>query len=175
MSELFAAVCSIAPTKRRRFLWAAWWTGAPTKQPFRRPDAFSGGARSREEALALAENAAGQRLVEIDPRWARAAHRQAMGHPPWTARDAADTPHAGMPRASAARNRKGLPESVWDKLGIPASADATEIKRAYRKRALETHPDRGGTASAFQDVHRAYEEALRRRTRSERRPKPKKA
>ena len=31
-----------------------------------------------------------------------------------------------------------------------------ELKSAYRKRALETHPDSGGTAEAFREVHRAY-------------------
>ena len=26
--------CSITPTQRRRFFWAAWWTGAPNYAPF---------------------------------------------------------------------------------------------------------------------------------------------
>lgn len=33
----------------------------------------------------------------------------------------------------------------------------SEIKRAYRKRAKETHPDTGGSSAAFQDVNGAYE------------------
>lgn len=32
-----------------------------------------------------------------------------------------------------------------------------ELKSAYRKRALETHPDSGGTASAFREVNTAYQ------------------
>ena len=32
-----------------------------------------------------------------------------------------------------------------------------ELKSAYRKRALETHPDSGGTAEAFREVHTAYQ------------------
>lgn len=79
MSDLFAPVCSIAPTKRRRFLWAAWWTGAPARDPFRKPDASSGGARTREEARLEAERAAGRSLVEIEPRWARAWARVLLG------------------------------------------------------------------------------------------------
>ena len=35
-----------------------------------------------------------------------------------------------------------------------------ELKSAYRKRALETHPDSGGTAEAFRKVHTAYQVLL---------------
>jgi hypothetical protein len=71
VSGLFAAVVSIAPTRRRRFLWAAWWTAAPSREPFRKPDASAGGARTREEALRQAEAAAGRTLVETSGLWAR--------------------------------------------------------------------------------------------------------
>jgi curved DNA-binding protein CbpA len=36
----------------------------------------------------------------------------------------------------------------------PPSADV--IKRAYKKKAKETHPDKGGTAEQFAKVSRAY-------------------
>jgi molecular chaperone DnaJ len=42
-------------------------------------------------------------------------------------------------------------------LGLAPGAALVELKRAYRKRALETHPDQGGDAEAFQAVQRAYE------------------
>ena len=29
-------------------------------------------------------------------------------------------------------------------LGIQETADASDIRRAYKKRALQTHPDKGG-------------------------------
>lgn len=32
-----------------------------------------------------------------------------------------------------------------------------ELKSAYRRRARETHPDSGGTAEAFREVHAAYQ------------------
>jgi len=35
-----------------------------------------------------------------------------------------------------------------------------EVKRAYRKAALEHHPDSGGDAASFQKVHHAYLELL---------------
>jgi hypothetical protein len=46
------------------------------------------------------------------------------------------------PRAAA------RPRSIWDTLGVGARATEIEIRRAYRLRALETHPDRGGTRRA---------------------------
>jgi curved DNA-binding protein CbpA len=32
-----------------------------------------------------------------------------------------------------------------------------EVKAAFRARAKQTHPDRGGTAAAFRTVREAYE------------------
>ncbi len=49
----------------------------------------------------------------------------------------------------------------YEILGIPEDADAAEIKRAFRRRSLETHPDRcpddPGAHSAFIRVAQAYE------------------
>ena len=42
-------------------------------------------------------------------------------------------------------------------LGLTFPFTLQELKRAYRKRALETHPDSGGTAEAFRSVHTAYQ------------------
>lgn len=171
MSELFAAVCSIAPTRRRRFLWAAWWTGPPSRDPFRKPDAFHGGARTREEALAAAERAAGAHLVEIEPRWARAWGRVLIGQAPWIEKKkGASEERSAAPGASRARTAGELPRaSVWAILGVESHVTEVELKRAFRKRALETHPDRGGTAEAFRDLQRAYEEAQRRVARPRKR------
>jgi curved DNA-binding protein CbpA len=52
---------------------------------------------------------------------------------------------------------------VWSVLGVERLASPEELKRAFRRRALETHPDRGGDAAEFRAVHAAYEEALARR------------
>jgi len=45
-------------------------------------------------------------------------------------------------------------------LGVPVAASADEIRAAYRRRALETHPDKGGNAELFREVKAAYEVAM---------------
>lgn len=153
MTALDVAVVSITTTKRRRFLWCAWWTMPLAREPFRAPDAWSGGARSAEEAKRAAEQAAGRTLQLVDASWARAFTRQRAGLPPWPERRSAAAPClvGELPR-----------ESALATLGLARGATLDEIKRAYRKRALETHPDRGGEQAAFVRVQRAYESASRR-------------
>lgn len=159
-SALFAPVCAIAPTRRRRFLWAAWWTAAPTHTPFRKPDAFQGGARTRAEALQAAERAAGCALQEIESGWARAWSNVLIGKEPWPRKNAAQSGRDELPRARVALEAK---PSIWQILGVESRASLLEIKQAYRLRALEAHPDRGGSDEAFRALHRAYESALKRR------------
>lgn len=50
-----------------------------------------------------------------------------------------------------------MPESLYDILGLQRSADADEIKKAYRKLALVNHPDKGGDPEKFKLVQKAYE------------------
>ena len=45
---------------------------------------------------------------------------------------------------------------------VSLRATADDLKRAFRQRALVTHPDRGGDAEAFRQVQRAFKEAQRR-------------
>src|SRR3990167_2334648 len=41
-------------------------------------------------------------------------------------------------------------------LKVKKTATAAEIKKAYRKRSTETHPDKGGSSEAFNEVAEAY-------------------
>lgn len=46
---------------------------------------------------------------------------------------------------------------LYDLLGISQDASQEEIKRAYRRKARELHPDAGGDEEAFKEATRAYE------------------
>jgi len=46
----------------------------------------------------------------------------------------------------------------YDVLGVPRTATAAEIHAAYRRRALATHPDKGGDPKDFRRVKLAFEE-----------------
>jgi hypothetical protein len=145
MSELASAVCSIVPTQRRRFFWAARWTSTPRYAPLQKPDASNGGASSRAEALADAQRVAGRHLTEIEDHWALAWKRVLRG-------EASPAPPVSRPR-----RQQAAPVSAWALLGLTPGATLAELKRAYRQRALETHPDQGGESAQFQRVQRAYE------------------
>ena len=45
----------------------------------------------------------------------------------------------------------------YSTLGVPRNADAGTIKRAYKEKAKEHHPDRGGDSSKFAEISNAYD------------------
>eukprot|EP01062_Namystynia_karyoxenos_P004674 TRINITY_DN11664_c0_g1_i2.p2 TRINITY_DN11664_c0_g1~~TRINITY_DN11664_c0_g1_i2.p2 ORF type:complete len:231 (+),score=36.62 TRINITY_DN11664_c0_g1_i2:73-693(+) len=45
----------------------------------------------------------------------------------------------------------------YAKLGIPRDADQRDIRKAYRKRSMEAHPDKGGSKEEFIAVTEAYQ------------------
>lgn len=47
--------------------------------------------------------------------------------------------------------------SHYETLGVRRDADRDTIKRAYRKKAHEAHPDKGGKAEAFHAIQKAYD------------------
>ena len=42
-------------------------------------------------------------------------------------------------------------------LGVPKNATTGEVRKAFRAKALEQHPDRGGDAHAFRTLSKAYD------------------
>jgi molecular chaperone DnaJ len=45
----------------------------------------------------------------------------------------------------------------YEVLGVEKSASKDDIKKAFRKKAVEHHPDKGGDEAAFKEVNEAYE------------------
>lgn len=46
---------------------------------------------------------------------------------------------------------------LYDELGVPPGAGAEDIRRAFRRRAMSCHPDKGGDAEEFKRLGRAYD------------------
>lgn len=172
MTDLVLPLCSITSTKRRRFFWAVWTSGPPTYAPFKKPDVSGGGAPSHDAALAEAERKVGSSVVLVDPLWARACIRLMRGEPLWPSK-ASRAPQAAaqVDRKKSAGDGSETNESVWAALGVDRDVTPEDLKAAYRRRVLETHPDQGGDAEALRKVVRAYMEASRR----VRRPRPRTA
>ena len=66
----------------------------------------------------------------------------------------------GMPGGMGGMGRQREPAdttALYEVLGVPKSASATEIKKAFRKLALKKHPDKGGDPEEFKKIQAAYE------------------
>jgi len=50
-----------------------------------------------------------------------------------------------------------MPKDYYNILGVGKTASAEEIKTAFRKKAHEHHPDKGGNAEKFKELNEAYQ------------------
>ena len=46
--------------------------------------------------------------------------------------------------------------TLYERIGLAKDASETDIKKAYRKLALQHHPDKGGDAEKFKEISEAY-------------------
>jgi len=48
-------------------------------------------------------------------------------------------------------------ENFYQTLGVSETASQDEIKKAYRKLAVQHHPDKGGDEDTFKKISEAYD------------------
>jgi hypothetical protein len=93
------------------------------------------------------------------------------GQTPWVEKKARARPEDRDPGEAGKKRRRYVPSVArpercpFTLLGLPKTASVDEIRRAFRQKALDTHPDRGGDAEAFIEVTWARDEAIARRRR----------
>lgn len=54
------------------------------------------------------------------------------------------------------KSKKVDNDRFYDLLGIQKDATDKDIKKAYRKKALKEHPDKGGDEEKFKEITRAH-------------------
>lgn len=62
-----------------------------------------------------------------------------------------------MASTGRATEGRGASRDCYEVLGVPRSAGDAEVRAAYRRLALLTHPDKGGSEAAFQEVNAAFD------------------
>lgn len=73
-------------------------------------------------------------------------------------------PHANgatQPPASALRKARVAVLEALDELGLPFDASPQDVRAAFKNRALECHPDKGGSVEEFLALRKAFEDAAR--------------
>lgn len=50
-----------------------------------------------------------------------------------------------------------MAKDYYDILGVSKTANDAEVKSAFRKKAMEHHPDKGGSAEKFKEINEAYQ------------------
>ena len=54
-----------------------------------------------------------------------------------------------------------IPTESFEYLGISSDSNIDDVKKAYKKKALILHPDKGGTEEKFLSLSTHYQECLK--------------
>ncbi len=156
-----AAVYSVSTAGGGRAKWAAWWGDRPTRRRFVPPDARGEAVdehAARQAVFAALSRARGvTSWREVAPLYAVAADRWARGIDPVFP---GDRPRR-EPEPSARIVRGDVPLEALEVLGLEPPVTLDEAREAYRRRALERHPDRGGSHEEMLAVNEAWETVRR--------------
>ena len=160
----FYAVCAIGRGAVSGFFWAAWWTSSGLAAT-PRPDAHGLADRVEDahaQARAAIRGARGERaaVLTLDAQIAVEAAR--VVRPASAGYDARSEWWGEDPRRGGAARASGPAPRAWlQVLELSWPCSAADVRRAYRRLALQRHPDRGGTDAAFNELTMARDAALR--------------
>lgn len=129
----------------------------------------SGQGQPDDRGVALYFKLKGKDCVLACDRWDRAEcnvyaiakHIEALrGQQRWGVGtlDQAFTGYRALPETAG----QGINRPWWEVLGVGPDATVDEIQAAFRRRAKVCHPDRGGSSTAWQELHAARDQALLR-------------
>lgn len=138
---------------RGRAVWSVWFDRKPTRERFEPSDAR--GEATDVHAARLAAFGAFSRArgvtswAEIASIYAIADDRQARGVEPIFPGDKRRAPREIAP--------KELADELVETLGLDPPFTLERARAAYKARALDVHPDRGGTHEQMLELNRAFE------------------
>ncbi|MEO5725659.1 MAG: DnaJ domain-containing protein [Byssovorax sp.] len=160
----FYAVCRLGRGGVVGFFWAAWWASSGlAATPV--PDAHGLADRIEEahaRARAAIRRAKGDRasVLSLDAQIAVEAAR--IVRPASPGYDAGSEWWGEEPRRRPASREPEPSRRSWlQVLELSWPCSAADVRKAYRRLALQRHPDRGGTNAAFNTLTKARDAALR--------------
>jgi hypothetical protein len=158
--------------------WAIWWKGDPRVWSrdggeFPEPDAW-GGARTGEDVASMVNELAARfgklgdfETVQIEARYCQSWRWVQRGHSP-SAAERAEQKRAwdagwrrfGFDTGQTAPASTAI-SGCFVALGLDERASEADVRRAFRLRARDLHPDRGGDEAAFKTLNANYVHALK--------------